>query len=495
MAVTISGSANPVAGSVATGDGTTLQFTAAGTAGQLLQSNGASTPTWASSVGATAGGTGQTSYAVGDVLYASTTTALSKLPDVATGNALISGGVGVAPSYGKIGLTTHVSGTLPIANGGTGATTASTAFDAINPMTTTGDLIYEASSGTAARLPVGTTGQVLSVVGGIPAWATGGGGGSGTVTSVGSGTGLTGGPITTSGTLSLATSGVGAGVFGSTTQIPQLNVDTYGRITSATNLSFSSGFTSISVGSTLINSSTTSPTTGQFSLVGGTNVTLSATTQGAITINSTGGSSAATWFSNTTMGGSITVTNPTGSTTSGGRLIIVIVSTSSSSSFNYSLSSGTASFTSTSGGGQNTQIYSCSTGTSVGISTTITLSSLPVYAMAFAYVVSTTTASPSPSSGSSSSTVTSITAPGGSFLNGRIFITSPSSTLNLSTTVPTATGGGPTWTGSGAVHPSTSSLSAAILTATGNWNVGSTTVSLSSNPSMNFWYLTGITLG
>lgn len=70
------------------------------------------------------GGTGQSSYAVGDIVYASTTTALSKLADVATGNALISGGVGVAPSYGKIGLTTHVSGTLPVANGGTGVTTS-----------------------------------------------------------------------------------------------------------------------------------------------------------------------------------------------------------------------------------------------------------------------------------------------------------------------------------------------------------------------------------
>jgi hypothetical protein len=68
------------------------------------------------------GGTGQSSYTVGDILYASGTTALSKLADVATGNALISGGVGVAPSYGKIGLTTHVSGTLPVGNGGTNLT-------------------------------------------------------------------------------------------------------------------------------------------------------------------------------------------------------------------------------------------------------------------------------------------------------------------------------------------------------------------------------------
>jgi hypothetical protein len=68
------------------------------------------------------GGTGQTSYAVGDIIYADTTTTLAKLADVATGNALISGGVGVAPNYGKIGLTTHVSGTLPVANGGTNLT-------------------------------------------------------------------------------------------------------------------------------------------------------------------------------------------------------------------------------------------------------------------------------------------------------------------------------------------------------------------------------------
>lgn len=83
------------------------------------------------------GGTGQTSFAVGDLLYADTTTTLAKLADVATGNALISGGVSTAPSYGKIGLTTHVSGTLPVANGGTATTTAFT----------TGSVVFAAASG------------------------------------------------------------------------------------------------------------------------------------------------------------------------------------------------------------------------------------------------------------------------------------------------------------------------------------------------------------
>jgi hypothetical protein len=69
------------------------------------------------------GGTGFGSYAVGDLLYADTTTTLAKLPDIATGNALISGGVNTAPAWGKIGLTTHVSGILAVPNGGSGAAT------------------------------------------------------------------------------------------------------------------------------------------------------------------------------------------------------------------------------------------------------------------------------------------------------------------------------------------------------------------------------------
>lgn len=67
-----------------------------------------------------AGGTGIASYTTGDLIYASGTTTLAACAAVATGNALISGGVGAAPSWGKIGLTTHVTGTLPAANGGTG---------------------------------------------------------------------------------------------------------------------------------------------------------------------------------------------------------------------------------------------------------------------------------------------------------------------------------------------------------------------------------------
>lgn len=67
------------------------------------------------------GGTGLSSYAVGDLLYASASATLAKLAAVATGNVLLSGGVATAPAWGKVGLTTHVDGTLGVPNGGTGA--------------------------------------------------------------------------------------------------------------------------------------------------------------------------------------------------------------------------------------------------------------------------------------------------------------------------------------------------------------------------------------
>jgi len=144
---------------------------------------GSGTITLAGTLDADNGGTGQNSYAVGDILYASTTTALSKLADVATGNALISGGVGVAPSYGKIGLTTHVSGTLPVANGGTGQTSY-----------TDGQLLIGNSTGNTLAKSTLTAGSGVTITNGsgtITIAATGSGG-SVTTVSVVSANGFTG---------------------------------------------------------------------------------------------------------------------------------------------------------------------------------------------------------------------------------------------------------------------------------------------------------------
>jgi hypothetical protein len=94
------------------------------------------------------GGTGQSSYAIGDLLYADTTTTLAKLANVATGNVLLSGGVSTAPSWGKVALASAVSGTLGLTNGGTGQTTANAAFNALAPNQATNSGKYLTTDGT-----------------------------------------------------------------------------------------------------------------------------------------------------------------------------------------------------------------------------------------------------------------------------------------------------------------------------------------------------------
>ncbi|HAH31952.1 MAG TPA: hypothetical protein DCL44_06535, partial [Elusimicrobia bacterium] len=122
----------------------------AGTAGQALLSGAGGAPSWGS-LNASNGGTGLSGgYAVGDMLYASAAGTLSKLPDVAVNSALISGGEGVAPSYGKIGLTTHVSGILPIANGGTNSSAALSVSSTI--MVSNGLAIVQGAAGTVTTV-------------------------------------------------------------------------------------------------------------------------------------------------------------------------------------------------------------------------------------------------------------------------------------------------------------------------------------------------------
>jgi hypothetical protein len=62
---------------------------------------------------------------------------------------------------------------------------------------------------------------------------------NGTVTSVGSGTGLTGGPITGSGTLSIANTTVTAGIYGNATTVGQFTVNAQGQLSQAANVTIS----------------------------------------------------------------------------------------------------------------------------------------------------------------------------------------------------------------------------------------------------------------
>lgn len=103
------------------------------------------------------------------------------------------------------------SGTLPISSGGTGQTTASAAFNALSPITTTGDLIIGNGTNSATRLGIGANGFVLTSNGTTATWAASTGG----VTSFSAGTtgftpstGTTG-AITLAGTLIAANGGTG----------------------------------------------------------------------------------------------------------------------------------------------------------------------------------------------------------------------------------------------------------------------------------------------
>jgi len=62
-------------------------------------------------------------------------------------------------------------------------------------LTTTGDTYYASAASTPARLGIGSTGQVMTVAGGVPSWATPAGGGGMTVIASGS---LSGASVTLS---------------------------------------------------------------------------------------------------------------------------------------------------------------------------------------------------------------------------------------------------------------------------------------------------------
>jgi len=165
--------ANNSTGNVTVKDnsGTTLETLTTGGAAQFLcVANGTSAGTWGVRVFASS----NTQWGNSALNYSGTIT-----------GATWNGGT-IGTGYGGTGLTGFsasnyalystspsvlTAGTLPVAAGGTGATTASSAFNALSPITTTGDLIIGTGINTAGRLGIGTSGYVLQSNGSTAAWA------------------------------------------------------------------------------------------------------------------------------------------------------------------------------------------------------------------------------------------------------------------------------------------------------------------------------------
>jgi hypothetical protein len=172
------------------------------------------------------------------------------------------------------------SGTLPIANGGTGQATASAAFNALSPITTAGDLIIGDGANSSTRLAIGANGYLLTSNGTTASWAAAPAAG---VTSFSAGTtgftpntGTTG-AVTLAGTLATTNGGTGLTSF-------TANGITYASSTSAlaTGSALTFDGTNLSTTGQVISTKTGSATdaTGQVYLNGSTSNRVEWNTQG-----------------------------------------------------------------------------------------------------------------------------------------------------------------------------------------------------------------------
>jgi hypothetical protein len=122
---------------------------------------------------------------------------------------------GAIPTWNQntTGTAANVTGTVAIVNGGTGQTSASAGFNALSPITTTGDLILGNGTNSATRLGIGANGYLLTSNGTTASWQPAPAAG---VTSFSAGTtgftpsSATTGAITLAGTLVVGNGGTGA---------------------------------------------------------------------------------------------------------------------------------------------------------------------------------------------------------------------------------------------------------------------------------------------
>jgi hypothetical protein len=142
-------SAAPAWGTIAAGDVPTLNQNTSGTAAGL-----------SSALAIGSGGTGQVSQQAAIDALTGTQSAAKVLRSDGTHATLASIQAGDVPTLNQntSGTAAGLSSALAIGSGGTGQVSAAAAYNALSPMTTTGDIEYESAANTAARLAGNTTG-------------------------------------------------------------------------------------------------------------------------------------------------------------------------------------------------------------------------------------------------------------------------------------------------------------------------------------------------
>jgi len=115
----------------------------------------------------TSDGTGHVfeSQATGDILYASSATVLSRLAkDANATRVLTNTGTGNIPAWAQVTLTTGVTGTLPVANGGTGAASLADKAVLITQDTGTDTVAAVAMDASGELLIGGTSGPAVATL-------------------------------------------------------------------------------------------------------------------------------------------------------------------------------------------------------------------------------------------------------------------------------------------------------------------------------------------
>ena len=165
-------------GGIAYGGATNYAFTAAGTTGDVLKSNGAGAPTWTTPASTNTPSALVVRNSSGNFSAGTITADLTGTASTAT--SLSGGATGAVPYQSAVGATTFLtagaSGTvLTMSSGGVPQwSTAGTSTLASNLAGgTAGALAYQSAPNATSFLTAGTAGQVLTLTSGqIPAWGT-----------------------------------------------------------------------------------------------------------------------------------------------------------------------------------------------------------------------------------------------------------------------------------------------------------------------------------